>query len=121
MLTNKGYNLIMWVITFAALIAALAVIQVPLKRGVQTKIRAVTDYVFWTRLDSATDQHMRETNSRASTYNEQNREVGEVIGDHTGTNTYYDKISSADNNLNYGTSKGSEAILDVLEEDLNSD
>ncbi len=122
MLTKRGYNLIMWVTTFAALIAALAVIQVPFKRGVQTKIRAVTDYVFWTRVGDSTKQHMREKNARAFTHEQQTKNVGEVIGDHSGKYTYYDTAfssASGNDNANYGTAKGSEAILEVLEEDLN--
>ncbi len=59
MLTHKGDSMIMWVVTFSALIAALAIIRVPLNRALQGKAKGMTDQILWKQWKSAPEQYLQ--------------------------------------------------------------
>lgn len=64
LLTRKGYSLIMWTVTFAALLAALALIRAPLNRALRAKADAISDYVFWKQWGSDPKQYWRDENTQ---------------------------------------------------------
>lgn len=43
----RGYSLIAWTVTLTALLAAISLAQIPLKRAFQRKVAATTDYALW--------------------------------------------------------------------------
>lgn len=63
MFSRKGDSIIMWVVTFSALIAALAIIRVPLNRALQGKAKGMTDQILWKQWGNAPEQHLRDENS----------------------------------------------------------
>ncbi|MFC1594078.1 hypothetical protein ACFL38_02000 [Candidatus Omnitrophota bacterium] len=55
MRTRKGYSLIMWAMTITVAIASLSIFQNILKRGLQGKVWATTDYILWSSIGQEPD------------------------------------------------------------------
>jgi hypothetical protein len=64
---RNGYSLVAWTATLAVVVAAVLFIRAPLKRALQTRMMATTDYMFWTRWGNSTQQYKGETNSYVKT------------------------------------------------------
>lgn len=72
MLTRRGNTLIMWTVTFLAVVSAIAIIQPSIKRILADKIEVFGNYTFWGKWykDPFSDdptEYVRDKNSRAKT------------------------------------------------------
>jgi hypothetical protein len=116
MLTNKGYSLIIWTATFAIIIAGLMFIQVPLKRGIQSKVRATADYVLWGLWGNTPEQFWRDENSKEKS-NATQQQTEERLSLHSGMSKVYRDVLSENKGISAGVDKGSEVLLKTF--DLN--
>lgn len=106
----------MWTTTFALIMAALVLIQVPLRREIQTKVRATADYCLWGLWSDTPQRFLRDENSKEkSTATQQQTE--ERLALHGGMQKVYRDASSVDFGISAGVDRGSEAYFKTL--DLN--
>lgn len=123
--TNKAYSLVMWTATFTALLAAVALIQVPLKRALRPKVRATADYVLWTSWSNDAKLEPTEKTSRAKSISAgyQHSFVNEKHADadfpnSTGGILRYGAINQRnETRVSSGVEEGSEVLLNEF--DLN--
>lgn len=119
-LTRRGYSLIMWAATFAALLAALALIRVPLNRALRAKVDATSDYVFWKQWGSDPKQHWRDENTQSKARGLR-RQKSALIEHKSGIIEKKDAGPadnySVDKSITSQSAKDSEALLKTL--DLN--
>lgn len=118
---RKAYSMALWAVTLAVVIAALAIIRVPLKRALESKVQATADYVFWLKwpIDGKKDtpkEYGQDTNSRAKMARERDV-INEQIEESDGDIKVYTGVSSHDTSAFSGVAEGSEALLNKY--DLN--
>ncbi len=118
MLTKKGYSLIMWTTTFAAVLAALVLVQVPFRRALETKLKATADYAIWSKWGDTPQRYAHDDNTRSRSKASQSN-VSESLMSHDGTTKTYMATTepSTEKGVYSGTSDGQEVRLKVF--DLN--
>lgn len=125
-LTRKGYSLIVWAVTFIALLAGLAVIRGSLSRALRAKADAAADYVFWKQWGSGPEQHLRDKNSQAKvrSLRQQKTSLTEFKSGIVEKAAGYADNYSVDKSVTSQSAKDSEVLLetfDLNQFDLNPD
>lgn len=116
MVIRKGHSFIGWIVTFTVVIAALAAIQVPLKKALQGKIVATAEYTFWSNLGDTPEQYLRDKTLWAKTRSQQ-QQTEVYLTQHSGIANVATQKSSQENSISSSVGKGSESLLSEL--DLN--
>lgn len=114
---RKAYSMALWAVTLAVVIAALAIIRVPFKRALESKVQATADYVFWLKWGNTPQEHGQDANSRAKMARERDV-INEQIEESDGDIKVYTGVSSHDTSAFSGVAEGSESLLDKY--DLNN-
>ncbi len=113
---KNGYSLVTWAVTFAVVLAAIVFIRMPLKRALQTRVMATTDYMFWTRWGNSTRQYKGETNTFVKTQASQ-----DVNTTQSERNKYITTTASSVNRedtVSSGVEEGAQPALKTI--DLNA-
>jgi len=116
-LSKRGYNLIMWVISLSLIMATLAFIRPALKRAVQNKVYAVSDYLLWNK---SPQDYQGDTASVAKSVGDSaQRSIQIEVKNASVTSTGYSRSlsSSTDKAGSSGVEEGSQALLKTLDMD----
>ena len=113
---QNGYSLVEWVVTFAVVLAAVIFIRGSLKMGLENKIAATTDYMFWRSWGNSTQQYKGETNTFVKTqsnqsFNARGSERNKYINNNASS-------TAGENSVSSGVEEGSQPALKTF--DLNN-
>jgi hypothetical protein len=115
---NSGHSLVPWVAVFSVIVAAMFLINPAVRRAVQAKVMALTDYLFWTKglkNDGSAwqpDQYKGDDTSFVKTKSSQNSANQQLEVKAQGEKGYI---------TNYGSSEATEETVSTSVEDGSQD
>lgn len=115
---RKAYSMALWTVTIAVVIAAVAMIQTSVKRAVQSKAQATTDYVLWTQWGSSTQQWYKDNNTASIAKSDRDTTV-EKIDKLSQDHEICSETASDDRTGFAGVSDGAESLLKTYSLDVD--
>jgi hypothetical protein len=126
MIKDSGHSLVPWVAVFSVVIAAITLINTPLKRAIQAKLMALTDYTFWTKWKKddgtywKTDQYKGDDTSFVKSQSSQNAKNAQLEVKSKGEKGYitnYGSSETTENTVSSNVEEGSQALLKTFDLD----
>ena len=109
-----------WVAVFSVVIAAITLINTPLKRAIQAKLMALTDYTFWTKWGDDTQQYKGDDTSFVKSKSSQNAKNAQLEVKSKGKKGYitnYGSSEATENTVSSNVEEGSQALLKTFDLD----
>ena len=117
--SQKGYSLVMWIATFAVVVAVFMIIKSSLRKALRMKVQQTAAYVFWEGWGSNTNPVEPQVAPTETTTRERSSQAQAqsqaALETHGGNITTVSNITSQTKSASVSTEEGSQPIMDSID------